>query len=87
VDKDRFVASAEGNFGDAQIRYSHGETITEPAGAVYSLEKINQILKADKFSDSAIIQLGDNMPLIITLEDFYNDVLRFMVAPRIESEA
>lgn len=88
VDKDKFIASAEGEFGEAQIKYLHGENILEPAKSIYALSKITELLKADKFSDSTIIQLGDDMPLSLTLKTVMGDgILKFMIAPRIESEA
>lgn len=86
VDKDRFVAKAEGELGDVQVRYLHGETIHEPARSIFSLNKFKEMLKADKFTDSAIIQLGNDMPLTLTFEDFYNNVLNFILAPRVETE-
>lgn len=87
VDEDMFKASAEGEFGDAQIRYLHGETIRESVKSVFSLEKVKEMLKADKFSDSVIIQLGDDMPLNLTLKALHGEgVLSFALAPRLDSE-
>ncbi|MEJ8542035.1 proliferating cell nuclear antigen (pcna) [Methanothermobacter wolfeii] len=87
VDEDRFIASAEGEFGDAQIEYLHGEKINNPARSVYSLDKIKEMLKADKFSETAIINLGNDMPLKLTLKMPSNEgELSFLLAPRIEAE-
>ena len=45
------------------------------------------MLKADKFSDIATINLGDDMPLGVSLKMISEDgELRFMLAPRIESD-
>ncbi|KAF5037393.1 hypothetical protein DSECCO2_565030 [anaerobic digester metagenome] len=88
VNEDRFTAQAEGDFGEAEIRYLHGETIVEDVQSVFSLSKISATLKADKFSESALIRLGNDMPLSLTLSDVPNEaILNFIVAPRIESEA
>jgi len=87
VDEDRFMASAEGEFGDAEIEYLHSEKISKPARSVYSLDKIKEMLKADKFSETAIINLGDDMPLKLTLKMASNEgELSFLLAPRIEAE-
>ncbi|AAB85790.1 MULTISPECIES: proliferating cell nuclear antigen (pcna) [Methanothermobacter] len=87
VDEDRFIASAEGEFGDAQIEYLHGERIDKPARSIYSLDKIKEMLKADKFSETAIINLGDDMPLKLTLKMASKEgELSFLLAPRIEAE-
>ncbi|MCQ2737114.1 MAG: proliferating cell nuclear antigen (pcna) [archaeon] len=87
VDSDKFIASAEGDFGDANIEYLHGEKIEETVKSIFSLEKVREMLKADKFSDFAQIGLGNDMPLKLTLEMISGDgELSFLLAPRIESE-
>ncbi|MDP1552014.1 MAG: proliferating cell nuclear antigen (pcna) [Methanobacteriaceae archaeon] len=87
VDGDRFAASAEGEFGDANIEYLHGEKIGTNARSVFSLEKIKEMLKADKFSDVATINLGDDMPLNLKLRMVSEEgELSFLLAPRIEAE-
>lgn len=87
VDNDRFIASAEGEFGDANIEYLHGEKVEEPVKSIFSLEKVREMLKADKFSDFAIISLGNDMPLNLTLKMLSEDgELSFLLAPRIETE-
>jgi len=87
VDEDRFTARAEGEFGDAEVRYLHGETILENVRSIFSLSKVSDTLKADKFSESVLIKLGDDMPLSLTLSDVPREaVLNFIIAPRIESE-
>ncbi|MDD1763332.1 MAG: proliferating cell nuclear antigen (pcna) [Methanobacteriaceae archaeon] len=87
VDQDKFIASAEGEFGDAKIEYLHGEKIEEKAKSVFSLEKIKEMLKADKFSESAVLRLGNDMPLNLSLKMVSDEgELSFLLAPRIESE-
>jgi len=87
VDSEKFRASAEGEFGDANIEYIHGEKIETEAKSVFSLEKIREMLKADKFSEMAIINLGTDIPLYLTLRRVDGEgELSFLLAPRIESE-
>ncbi|GAB6055370.1 proliferating cell nuclear antigen (pcna) [Methanobacterium alkalithermotolerans] len=87
VDADKFIASAEGEFGDANVEYLHGEKIESEARSVFSLEKIKEMLKADKFSDIATINLGDDMPLNLKLKMVADEgELSFLLAPRIEAE-
>lgn len=87
VDGEYFKAGAEGEFGDANIEYLHGEKIDTEAKSVFSLEKIREMLKADRFSDIATISLGDDMPLDIKLKRVSDDgELSFLLAPRIETE-
>lgn len=87
VDSEKFRASAEGEFGDANIEYIHGEKIDTEAKSVFSLEKIREMLKADKFSEMAIINLGTDIPLYLTLRRVDGEgEISFLLAPRIESE-
>lgn len=87
VDEDKFIASAEGEFGDATIEYLHGEKIDDNAKSVFSLEKIKEMLKADKFSETVVLRLGNDMPLNLSLKMASDEgELSFLLAPRIESE-
>lgn len=87
VDADKFIAEAEGEFGDAKIEYLHGEKIDTKAKSVFSLEKIKEMLKADKFSDIIVLKLGNDMPLNLSLKMVSEEgELSFLLAPRIESE-
>ncbi|MDI3483683.1 MAG: proliferating cell nuclear antigen [Methanobacteriaceae archaeon] len=87
VDEEKFIISSRGEFGDAMIEYYHGEKIKEPARSVYSLDKIREMLKADRFSETATINLGNDMPLKLTLKMPEDEgELSFLLAPRLEAE-
>ena len=87
VDEDYFIASADGEFGDASIKYLHGENIQSHEKALFSLDKIREMLKADKFSEEAEISLGTDMPLSLTLNMATGDgKLSFLLAPRLEQD-
>lgn len=87
VNNEIFKAAAEGEFGDANIEYIHGEKIDTEVKSVFSLEKIREMLKADKFSDVATISLGNDMPLTLSLKMISGEgELTFLLAPRIESD-
>ncbi|MDR0911556.1 MAG: proliferating cell nuclear antigen (pcna) [Methanobrevibacter sp.] len=87
VDNDKFRAYSEGEFGDAKIEFVHGEKIDTDATSVFSLEKISEMLKADKFSDIATLNLGNDMPLTLKLKMISEDgELSFLLAPRVETE-
>jgi hypothetical protein len=52
-----------------------------------TLEKIKEMLKADKFSDTIVLKLGNDMPLNLSLKMISDEgELSFLLAPRIESE-
>ncbi|GAA5819032.1 MAG: proliferating cell nuclear antigen (pcna) [Methanobrevibacter sp.] len=87
VDNEKFKISADGEFGDAKIEYIHGEKVNESAKSTYSLDKIREMLKADKFSDITSIKLGNSMPLTLKLKMVTEDgELSFLLAPRMEDE-
>ena len=87
VDADKFIVEAEGEFGDAKIEYLHGEKIDMNARSVYSLEKIKEMLKADKFSNTVVLKLGNDMPLSLSLKMISDEgELSFLLAPRVETE-
>ncbi|MDR2874085.1 MAG: proliferating cell nuclear antigen (pcna) [Methanobrevibacter sp.] len=87
VDSAKFEISASGEFGDAKIEYIHGEKIDQTVKSTFSLDKIREILKADKFSDKTTIKLGENMPLTLKLKMPTDDgELSFLLAPRFEEE-
>ena len=86
IDNDNFKLSAKGDFGEGTIDFLHGEKVDTNAKSSFSAEKLNEIIKADKFSDIAIIGLGDDMPLSLKLEMVSEDgVLSFLLSPRVES--
>ena len=87
VDEDNLTLEAVGDFADAKVEYLHGEKISETAKAIYAIENIKEMLKAEKFADNTYVQLGDDMPLTLVLE-LLNDEgeLSFLLAPRIEEE-
>lgn len=87
VDSDKFKAESTGEFGDANIEYIHGEKIDSEVKSIFSLGKIREMLKADKFSDVASIKLGQDMPLTLKLKMISDEgELNFLLAPRIESD-
>ena len=87
VDEDKLTLEAVGEFSDAKVEYLHGEKITDTAKAIYAIENIKEMLKAEKFADNTYVQLGDDMPLTLVLELLNNEgELSFLLAPRIEEE-
>lgn len=85
VDKDYFHVKNNGEFISGDIKYIHGENVNDEFSSFYSIYKLLDCLWADGFSDIAILGLGNDMPLSITLKDSYG-CLSFIIAPRIEIE-
>lgn len=87
IDQDYFTIKTDGEFGDADIKYIHGENIRQIAESRFSIEKLADMLKSNKFSDECIIELGNEMPLKLTMNlPAGQGYLSFLLAPRIEQD-
>lgn len=85
IDENYLKIISEGEFGDVDIKYLHGENVLEVAQSIYSIEKLKDIFKASKFSKECEVGLGNDMPVVITFELPTRDgVLRYLLAPRLE---
>lgn len=88
LDEDYFIVNADGEFGDANFKYLHGEEgVNETVKACYSIPKLKDIFQASKFSDVVEVSLGNDMPLGLKFELITGDgELRYLLAPRLEVE-
>lgn len=87
INQDVLKLKAVGEFADAEVEYLHGEKVLETVKAVFAIENIKEMLKAEKFADNTYIALGNDMPLTLTLELLNEEgELSFLLAPRIEEE-
>ena len=85
IDGDYFKAIADGEFGDAEVKYLHGDEVTESVEACYSVSKLQEMFKASKFSDMVEIALGNDMPLTLKFKLISDDgEMGFLLAPRLE---
>ena len=85
VDENNFTIKGDGEFGSVDIEYLHGESIGDTVESVFSLDKVKEMLRADKISTMAKIKLGDNRPMSLSL-DMEDGELSFLLAPRIEED-
>ena len=87
VDEIQVIFRADGNFGEAETNYIHGEKVTEFVQSQFSIEKLKEIMKTKGFSESLEIGLGDDMPLTIKMSNASDDAhISYMLAPRITTE-
>lgn len=85
IDEDYFKVVTDGEFGDAEVKYLHGETVTEFVKSCFSIPKLQEMFKASKFSEFCEINLGNDIPLILKFKLLSDDgELRFLLAPRLE---
>lgn len=85
ADEDYLYGSSDGEFGEAQSKYSHGERVNGAVKSSFSIGAIEDMLRAEKLSDTVKLGLGNNTPL--TLKYMMDDgELSFLLAPRIEEE-
>lgn len=87
VDENYFIVSCDGEFGDTNIKYLHGEHVQEYAESMFSLDNIKDIFRASKISEECIIKLGEDMPATFEFQLISGDGgISFLVAPRISAE-
>lgn len=87
TDEDYIIFNNEGEFGDTEMKYLHGQTITESTRSVFAIDKLKDIMKASKISDMIDLYLGNDKPLTIDFEIGNSEgKLSFLLAPRIEED-
>ena len=87
VDEDYLKINAEGMKGDGEIKYIHGANITDSCQSMFNIEKLQDIMKASKFSKECRLSLGDDLPLGLTFELVTGDgYLQYLLAPRLAEE-
>ncbi len=87
--EDGFSMKAMGDLGSVEIFIEKNKMLTfdvsEPAKSMFSIEYLEDILKASKIADSVKIYLGNNIP--VKLEFLAPGIkLTYILAPRIEEE-
>lgn len=88
IDKDYFIANAEGQYGESETKYLHGASISGDVKSKFSIPKLEEILKpASKIMDSCELGLGADMPLKLNLETEKGlTTLSYLLAPRLDVE-
>jgi len=88
LDEDYFIVSTEGQKGNAEIKYLHGENVRSVVRSSFAVDKLQNILKANKFSEECEVNIGEDMPLQLVMNLVTNDgKLEYLLAPRLnESE-
>lgn len=87
IDENYLKIISDGEFGDVDIKYLHGENILEVAQSVYNIDKLKDIFKASKFSKECKIGLGNDMPIVVTFELPTGDGrVKYLLAPRLEQD-
>lgn len=85
VDGDYFKVTSDGEFGEADVRYLHGEEVSESVRACYNIDKLKDMFKASKFSEDVEVALGTDMPLTLKFKLSSGDgEIGFLLAPRLE---
>ena len=87
IDENYFKVKTVGQKGEAETEYLHGENILEVVRSGYSIPKLQEIMKAHKFSEECNVYLGNDMPLKINFTLITGDgSLEYLLAPRLEDD-
>jgi len=85
IDEDYLRIRGEGQLGDGEIKYLHGENINESVKSMFNIPKLQEIFKASKFSKECTLHIGDDMPIKIEFKLATGDgELSYLLAPRLE---
>ena len=81
------IFNAFGNFSDIETTYNHNEEldIENTVQSSYSIDFINSVLKINKVSDTVLMSLSTDTPLLLYIVN--DDVnVNFLLAPRLEKD-
>ena len=68
-------------------KYLHGENILEVARSSFTIDKLQDMMKSSKFTNTVEIGLGNDMPLVLTLTlPTHEGSIQYLLAPRIEEQ-
>lgn len=83
---DEFLVSCDGEYGSYESKIIV-PCNTQDARSVFSLDFLNRFIGLGKLSSTVYIGLGDDMPLILLVQDLMESVkVQVLLAPRIESD-
>lgn len=87
VDEDYIRLFADGQIGDTEMKYLHGSNITEYVKSSYSIDKVKDIFRCSKLSEEVELDIGNDMPIVITFRLVTGDgLVSFLLAPRLEEQ-
>ena len=76
---------ADGEFGDYKSKIPLINNVGRYS-SIFSIAWLNKIFKINSLSDTVILNMGNNMPLLLELDDGFGLKVDFLLAPRIEEE-
>lgn len=76
---------ADGNFGNYKSNLQLYESVNK-AESVFSLDFLKRFFKLANLSTELVLEMGNNMPLSLTMEDDDGLKVDFLLAPRIEED-
>lgn len=87
IKDDKLHIFEKGSFGECDTEYLIDEDINDTGVSGFSIEKVNELLKAEKFSNLCTLCLGEDVPLTLTYELVTGEgLLSFLLAPRLNEE-
>lgn len=87
VDEDYIRLFTDGQIGDTEMKYLHGANIAEYVKSSYSIDKVKDIFRCSKLSEEVELDIGNDMPIVITFRLVTGDgLVSFLLAPRLEEQ-
>lgn len=80
VDADYIYATSNKELVDVDIKFLHGERVTDTVGTSLRISKLENIMRAEKLSKYITMRIGNDMPVSLDFE-LINGRLNFLLAP------
>ena len=87
VESDNLIIFNNSMMGEYESKLKLETSYETTYTSTFSMELINRIFKLTSLSNEININMGTDMPMLMTLNDLFEDIeVKFLTAPRIESE-
>ena len=87
VESDNLIIFNNSMMGEYESKLKLETSYENTYTSTFSMELINRIFKLTSLSNEININMGTDMPMLMTLNDLFEDIeVKFLTAPRIESE-
>lgn len=87
VESDNLIIFNNSMMGEYESKLKLETNYDDTYTSTFSMDLINRIFKLTSLSNEININMGTDMPMLMTLNDLFEDIeVKFLTAPRIESE-
>ena len=87
VESDNLIIFNNSMMGEYESKLKLETSYEDTYTSTFAMDLINRIFKLTSLSNEISINMGTDMPMLMTLTDLFEDIeVRFLIAPRIEED-